>query len=148
MSLQSSMKIIQQHLCVSVQLWSQGYIGYDLREQHSRRAFRPRDFPHSQYHSYQCCCGSYDEAFYTPTKVLGRYLNAEEANLERKKGNYIVEEPGKGFRRIVSAPNPVSIVEIDAIKALLDADQVVIACGGGEFGTVAGQSSQRSQRCD
>ena len=73
----------------------------------------------------------YDEAFYTPTKVLGRYLNAEEANLERKKGNYIVEEPGKGFRRIVSAPNPVSIVEIDAIKALLDADQVVIACGGG-----------------
>ena len=42
-------------------------------------------------------------------QVLGRYLNAEEANLERKKGNYIVEEPGKGFRRIVSAPNPVSI---------------------------------------
>ena len=64
-------------------------------------------------------------------KFSGRYLNAEEANLERKKGNYIVEEPGKGFRRIVSAPNPVSIVEIDAIKALLDADQVVIACGGG-----------------
>lgn len=47
------------------------------------------------------------------------------------KGNYVVEEPGKGFRRIVSAPNPVNIVEIDAIKALLDADQVVIACGGG-----------------
>ena len=73
----------------------------------------------------------YDEAFYTPTKVLGRYMNAEEANEERKKGNYVVEEPGKGFRRIVSAPNPVSIVEIDAIKALLDADQIVVACGGG-----------------
>ena len=58
-------------------------------------------------------------------------MNAEEANEERKKGNYVVEEPGKGFRRIVSAPNPVSIVEIDAIKALLDADQIVVACGGG-----------------
>ena len=73
----------------------------------------------------------YDEAFYTPTKILGRYMNAEEAGEERKKGNYVVEEPGKGFRRIVSAPNPVSIVEIDAIRALLDADQIVIACGGG-----------------
>ncbi len=51
--------------------------------------------------------------------------------LSAKKGNYVVEEPGKGFRRIVAAPNPVNIVEIDAIKALLDADQVVIACGGG-----------------
>ena len=85
---------------------SQGYIGYDLQN-----AIR--------------------EAFYTPTKVLGRYMDAEEASAERKKGNYVVEEPGKGFRRIVSAPNPVNIVEIDAIKALLDADQVVIACGGG-----------------
>lgn len=73
----------------------------------------------------------YDEAFYTPTKVLGRYMTAEEANEERRKGNYVVEEPGKGFRRVVSAPNPVKIVELDAVKALLDADQVVIACGGG-----------------
>ena len=73
----------------------------------------------------------YDEAFYTPTKVLGRYMSVQEANEERKKGNYIIEEPGKGFRRVVSAPNPVEIVELDAVKALLDADQLVIACGGG-----------------
>lgn len=73
----------------------------------------------------------YDDAFYTPTKVLGRYMNAEEANEERKKGNFVVEEPGKGFRRAVSAPNPVKIVELDAVKALLDADQIVIAAGGG-----------------
>ena len=73
----------------------------------------------------------YDEAFYTPTKVLGRYMSAEDAAAERKKGNYVVEEPGKGFRRVVSAPNPVSIVEIEAIKTLVNADQVVIACGGG-----------------
>lgn len=41
------------------------------------------------------------------------------------------KEPGKGFRRAVSAPNPVKIVELDAVKALLDADQIVIAAGGG-----------------
>ena len=43
----------------------------------------------------------------------------------------MIEEPGKGFRRVVSAPNPVKIVELDAVKALLDANQVVIAAGGG-----------------
>ena len=58
-------------------------------------------------------------------------MSAEDAAAERKKGNYVVEEPGKGFRRVVSAPNPVSIVEIEAIKTLVNADQVVIACGGG-----------------
>ena len=42
-------------------------------------------------------------------------MDSDEASAERKKGNYVVEEPGKGFRRIVSAPNPVNIVEIDAI---------------------------------
>ena len=58
-------------------------------------------------------------------------MNAQEANEERKKGNFVIEEPGKGFRRVVSAPNPVKIVELDAVKALLDANQVVIAAGGG-----------------
>ena len=58
-------------------------------------------------------------------------MNAQEANEERKKGNYVIEEAGKGFRRVVSAPNPVKIVELDAVNALLDADQIVIAAGGG-----------------
>ena len=110
---------------------SQGYIGYDLQNSIREELLDRGIFRTVSTVLTSVVVDPYDEAFYTPTKVLGRYLNAEEANLERKKGNYVVEEPGKGFRRIVSAPNPVSIVEIDAIKALLDADQVVIACGGG-----------------
>ena len=110
---------------------SQGYIGYDLQN-----AIREELLNRGIYRTVstiltQVVVDPYDEAFYTPTKILGRYMNVEEANEERKKANYVVEEPGKGFRRIVSAPNPVRIVEIDAIKALLDADQIVIACGGG-----------------
>lgn len=58
-------------------------------------------------------------------------MTAEEAALEQKKGNYVVEEPGKGFRRIIASPKPIDIVEIEAINALSDAGQIVIACGGG-----------------
>ena len=110
---------------------SQGYIGYDLQN-----GIREELLDRGIYRTVstiltQVIVDPYDEAFYTPTKILGRYMNVEEANEERKKGNYIVEEPGKGYRRIVSAPNPVRIVEIDAIRALLDADQIVVACGGG-----------------
>ena len=58
-------------------------------------------------------------------------MTAEEAALEQKKGNYVVEEPGKGFRRIIASPKPIDIVEIEAINALSNAGQIVIACGGG-----------------
>ncbi len=110
---------------------SQGYIGYDLQNGIRTELLDRGIFRTVSTVLTQVMVDPYDEAFYTPTKVLGRYMSAEDAAAERKKGNYVVEEPGKGFRRVVSAPNPVGIVEIEAIKALLDADQVVIACGGG-----------------
>ena len=50
---------------------------------------------------------------------------------EEDKGNFVEEVPGKGYRRVVASPKPVSIVEGDVIKAVLDANQIVIACGGG-----------------
>ena len=78
---------------------SQGYIGYDLQN-----AIREALLDRGIYRTVstiltQVTVDPYDEAFYTPTKVLGRYMTAEEANEERKKGNYVIEEPGKGFRR-------------------------------------------------
>jgi len=110
---------------------SQGYIGYDLQNAIREELLNRNIYKTVSTVLTQVIVDPYDDAFYTPTKVLGRYMTAEEANAEKKKGNYVVEEPGKGFRRVISAPLPVDIVEIDAIKALLDAGQVVIACGGG-----------------
>ena len=110
---------------------TQGYIGYDLQNA-LREALLDRGIFRTVCTLItQVTVDPYDEAFYTPTKVLGRIMSVEDAAAERKKGNYVVEVPGQGFRRVVSSPNPVNIVEIDAIRTLVDADQIVIACGGG-----------------
>ena len=104
---------------------SQGYIGYDLQNGIREELLNRGIYRTVSTILTQVIVDTYDEAFYTPTKVLGRYMNAQEANEERRKGNYVIEEAGKGFRRVVAAPNPVKIVELDAVNALLDADQVV-----------------------
>ena len=57
-------------------------------------------------------------------------MTEEEAKAEEDKGNHTVKVDG-GYRRIIAAPKPIEIYEIDAIKTLLDANQIVIACGGG-----------------
>ena len=110
---------------------SQGYVGYDI--QNALRAEllgRGISKPVSTILT-QVTVDPYDEAFYEPTKVIGRHMSREDAEIEVKKGNYVKEEPGKGFRRVVAAPKPIDIVEIEAIRTLVEADQVVIACGGG-----------------
>ena len=57
-------------------------------------------------------------------------MSKEDADMEVNKGNYVVQQEA-GYRRVVAAPKPIDIVEIEAIKTLADANQVVIACGGG-----------------
>ena len=110
---------------------SQGYVGYDIQNTlRSELLCRGISKPVSTILT-QVTVDPYDEAFYEPTKVIGRYMSREDAEMEIKKGNYVKEDPGKGFRRVVAAPKPIDIVEIEAIRALVNADQVVIACGGG-----------------
>ena len=93
---------------------SQGYVGFDI--QNSLRAeLLSRGISKAVSTILtQVTVDPYDEAFYAPTKVIGRYMSAEDAEIEIKKGNYVQEEPCKGFRRVVAAPHPIDIVEIDA----------------------------------
>jgi len=110
---------------------SQGYVGYDIQNA-LRSELISRGISKSVSTILtQVTVDPYDEAFYEPTKVIGRYMSKEDAEVEVKKGNYVQEDEGKGFRRVVAAPKPIDIVEIEAIRTLADADQVVIACGGG-----------------
>ena len=110
---------------------SQGYVGYDIQNAlRSELLARGISKPVSTILT-QVTVDPYDEAFYEPTKVIGRYMSQEDAETEIKKGNYVKEFPGKGFRRVVAAPKPIDIVEIETIRTLAMADQAVIACGGG-----------------
>ncbi|MCU6752673.1 carbamate kinase [Bovifimicola ammoniilytica] len=113
---------------------SQGYIGFDLQnairtELLNRGIYKPVSTIITQVR-----VDPFDKAFHNPTKVIGRYMTKEEADLEEHKGNYVTYEEsseGKGYRRIIASPQPIDIYEIDAIKALVDANQLVIAAGGG-----------------
>lgn len=109
---------------------SQGYIGYDLQnairtELLDRGIFKPVSTVITQVR-----VDPFDKAFQHPTKIIGRTMTKEEAEKEEEKGNYVVQE-GDGYRRIIASPRPVDIYETDAITALLDAGQLVIAAGGG-----------------
>ena len=109
---------------------SQGYIGYDLQNGIRAELIKRGIYKPVSTVLTQVTVDPYDEAFYTPVKVVGRVMSEEEAKEEEAKGNHVKAVEG-GFRRIVASPHPVAIVEVDAIKALMDADQIVIACGGG-----------------
>lgn len=109
---------------------SQGYIGYDLQNAIRSELMKEGIFKPVCTVLTQVTVDPYDEAFAEPVKVIGRVLNEQEAAEEEEKGNYVICT-GEGYRRIVAAPKPQGIVEIDSIRALLAAGQVVIACGGG-----------------
>jgi carbamate kinase len=81
-----------------------------------------------------------DQAFQHPTKPIGPFYTAMEATkYGREKGWTIVNDGGRGYRRVVPSPNPISIVEEGSIKKLFNQGVVVIACGGGGIPVVAAE---------
>ncbi|MBR5969298.1 MAG: carbamate kinase [Lachnospiraceae bacterium] len=116
-------------VCVAM---SQGYIGYDLQN-FLREELRDRGISLDVATVLtQVEVDPADPAFAHPTKPIGSFMTKEEAEaLVRDRDYKVTEDAGRGWRRVVASPAPVSIVEIDTIKALVDTDHVVIACGGG-----------------
>jgi carbamate kinase len=73
-----------------------------------------------------------DPAFQRPSKPIGPFFTADEARIHQARDRWVmVEDGGRGYRRVVASPRPLRIVEAGAIRALLDSGFVVIACGGG-----------------
>ncbi|MBQ1329859.1 MAG: carbamate kinase [Mogibacterium sp.] len=111
---------------------SQGYIGYDvtnkLREELLDRGINK---------GVSCVLTQVevdpdDPAFQNPTKPIGPFLTKEEAEAKAALRNHVfIEDSGRGYRRVVASPEPISIIEIDTIRTLADAGYVVIGAGGG-----------------
>jgi carbamate kinase len=110
---------------------SQGYIGYHI-QQALKYALNKRDknIPVLTIET-QTVVEKNDPAFKHPTKPIGPFYTKEEAEeLEKTKGYTMVEDAGRGYRRVVASPLPRKIVEIEAVKTLWPTS-IVISTGGG-----------------
>lgn len=116
-------------VCVAM---SQAYIGYDLQnalreEMVNRGINKPVVSMVTQVR-----VDENDPAFKNPTKPIGKFMTKEQADEFAAKNGYTMkEDAGRGYRRVVASPKPVEIVELSAIRNLVDNGEVVIACGGG-----------------
>jgi len=79
----------------------------------------------------QVVVASHDPAFLQPAKPIGAFYSSDDADIRRRAGWTLVEEPPHGYRRVVPSPEPLEVVEEPIIRALVDAGHVVIALGGG-----------------
>lgn len=117
-------------VCVAM---SQAYIGYDLQNA-LREELRKRGFMRTPVVTVvtQVRVDPDDPAFENPSKPIGHFLSKEEAEHQAAAyGHIMKEDAGRGYRRVVASPKPVEIVEQDAIRSLVDANKIVICCGGG-----------------
>ncbi len=116
-------------VCVAM---SQGYIGYDLQNG-LREELLDRGINKGVATVLtQVEVDPHDPAFQNPTKPIGAFMTKEEADALVKERDYkVVEDAGRGYRRVVASPKPVSIVEIQSIQDMAEAGLVVVACGGG-----------------
>lgn len=116
---------------------SQGYIGYHLQNAISYE-LKKRNINKSVISLItQVIVDQNDKAFQKPTKPIGGFYSQEQARqLELEKNYSMIEDAGRGYRRVVPSPQPVDIVEIDIIRDIVEKGHIAIAVGGGGIPTV------------
>ncbi|QNM06901.1 carbamate kinase [Qiania dongpingensis] len=116
-------------VCVAM---SQAYIGYDLQNAlREELRLRGYDTPVTTMMT-QVRVNEDDPAFLSPSKPIGHFMTKKQAEEAEKQYGYVMkEDAGRGYRRVVASPRPAEIIEMDAIRSLVDSGHLVIACGGG-----------------
>ena len=115
-------------VCVAL---SQGYIGNDLQNAIRTELDKRKIKKEIATIITQVEVAAGDKAFQNPTKPIGIFMSKEEAETLAKKGISVMEDAGRGWRQVVPSPKPVNIIEVETVKAMLEAGQIPIAAGGG-----------------
>lgn len=111
---------------------SQGAIGYELQQALQNELYHRNIKKNVCTVITQVLVDQNDPAFNNPTKPIGGFMDEAEARRRATEMNWsVVEDAGRGWRRVVPSPIPKEIVELDSVKALLDTGVVVITVGGG-----------------
>ncbi len=111
---------------------TQGAIGYQVQRALYNEMRRWPKRPEVATVVTQVLVDRNDPSYQKPSKPIGSFMDAEEAELHRQKDGWaVVEDAGRGFRRVVASPRPKKIIELEAIRRLLESDIVVVAVGGG-----------------
>jgi len=116
---------------------SQGAIGYALQQNLCNEFRRLGVSREAATVICQTEVAAHDPAFKNPTKPIGGFMDEEQAERRRKEGWDIVNDANRGYRRVVASPQPLRIVELPAIRALIAAGVVVVTAGGGGIPVVA-----------
>ena len=110
---------------------TQGAIGYELQQALQNHLFRRGIRKNVATIITQVLVDVRDPAFQSPSKPIGGFMDAAEAERRRQAGWSVTEDAGRGWRRVVASPLPKEIVELESIKAMLKEGIVVITVGGG-----------------
>ena len=111
---------------------SQGAIGYSLQQTLQNELYRRGIKKPVATVVTQVLVDKNDAAFKNPSKPIGSFMDETEAkHREKDMGWSVVEDAGRGWRRVVASPLPKEVVELDAVKALIEAGTIVITVGGG-----------------
>ncbi|MGV8025321.1 MAG: carbamate kinase [Anaerolineaceae bacterium] len=111
---------------------SQGAIGYSLQQTLQNELYRRGIHKPVATVITQVLVDKNDKAFVNPSKPIGSFMDEVEAKQKEKDlGWNVVEDAGRGWRRVVASPIPQEVVELEAVKDLIDAGVIVITVGGG-----------------
>lgn len=115
-------------VCVSL---TQGYIGYDLQNALREELINAGVDKHVSTIITQVEVSPEDPAFAKPTKPIGPFYTKAEAQAMMVQGISMMEDAGRGWRKVVPSPKPVKVIETETIERLVKNGEMVIACGGG-----------------